>query len=260
MPEILARGTLLSYAVEPEELNPLDLAIVFVHGSGGDSQDWKYQLTGLSRTVPIIALELPGHGGSPPPALERVEAHAQCVMDFVDALGLRKVMLVGCSLGSAITLSVALSKPSWLTAIGLVGAGARLRVLPALLEGLKVAPDTALAMLADFCLSPASAPEVHEEIRQKLLAATADVVHKDLSACDRFDVMNRLGEISLPAWIIVGEDDRLTPVKYAQYLNRGLSSSSLTVVPRAGHLVMMEQPESFNESLLRFLSTSGLLS
>lgn len=259
MPDILAKGTLLSYAVEPEEINPLDLIIVFIHGSGGDGQDWKYQLTGLSRMASIIALDLPGHGGSPPPAPERVEEHAQCVMDFVDALGLRKVMLVGCSLGSAITLSVALSEPSWLTAIGLVGAGARLRVLPALLEGLKAHPDMALAMLADFCLSPGSARELHEEIRQKLLAATADIVHKDLSACDRFDVMNRLGEISLPAWIIVGQDDRLTPVKYAQYLNRGISSSTLTLVPGAGHLVMIEQPESFNDSLARFLSTSGLL-
>lgn len=260
MPEILVRARPVAYAVQPSEIDPGKGTLLFVHGSGGDSEDWRFQLDGLSHQAAALAVELPGHGASPPPAEDRVEAYAQWVRDFVDALGLRKVMLIGCSLGSAVTLTVALTEAPWLRAIGLVGAGARLRVLPALLEGLKTNPQDTLGMLSELSVSPNCPLDARETIRERMLSVSADVVHKDLSACNAFNVMDRIEKISVPAWIIVGEDDKLTPPKYAQYLGKQISDSSLTVVPDAGHLVMLEKPVAFNESLSRFLRDSGVLS
>jgi 3-oxoadipate enol-lactonase len=67
--------------------------------------------------------------------------------------------------------------------------------------------------------------------------------------------MNRLGEISVPVAILVGEEDKLTPQKYSQALHSAIPGSLLTVIPGAGHLVMMEQKERFNAGLSAFLST-----
>ncbi len=254
MPQVSVRGRRLAYEVQPVGLDKSSLTVVFIHGSGGDREDWRAQLDGLPQVANVIALELPGHGESDPPGEATVEAYAQWVADFVDAMDLQTVMLVGCSLGSAITQWIALFSPkTWLVGIGLVGAGARLRVHPAFLEGLRQDKQKALAMLSDFCLSPATGEPLRERLREKYLKTSAELVHGDLSACNEFDVMDSIHKLRLPTWILVGEDDQLTPVKYARYLHEVIAGSRLGIVPQAGHLVMMERPEEFNRLLAEFL-------
>lgn len=259
MPELSVRGRKLAYAVEPGSFDKSLLTILFVHGSGGDRGDWQGQLKGLSSLVNVVAFELPGHGKSEPPGESTVPAYLQWVLDFVEQVGLQRVMLIGCSLGSAITQAIALSSPTWLVAIGLVGAGARLRVHPAFLDGLRENPGKALAMLSDYCLSPKTGDPLRSELEAKYAAADPELIYGDLSACNEFDVMDRIREVSQPTWIIVGEDDKLTPPKYSDFLNKTIRDSAFVRVPNAGHLVMMEQPSEFNNHLNTFLRTKGLL-
>jgi len=254
MPDVSVRGRRLAYEAQPVNYDKSALAVVLIHGSGGDREDWRGQLDGLSDKAPVIALELPGHGFSEPPGEHTVPAYARWVVDFVEAVGLEKVILVGCSLGSAITQWIALSPPSWLWAIGLVGAGARLRVHPAFLDGLLNDPEKALAGLTDFTLSPASNAALHELIMNKFRNTSPKLIHGDLSACNEFDVMERVGQIALPTWILVGEDDRLTPAKYSKFLHDAIPGSRLSVIPAAGHLVMVEKPAEFNKILGDFLA------
>lgn len=255
MPEIFVRGRRFGYEVQPADYDKSTLSVVFIHGSGGDRDDWRGQLDGLSRVATMIALELPGHGASEPPGEKTVPAFSRWVVDFVEVLGLENVVLVGCSLGSAITQWVALhSKQPWLKGIGLVGAGARLRVHPDFLQGLLVSKDAARGKLAVFCLSNAPDQAVYDKISDKYSNTSAELIHSDLSACHAFDVMEEVKEIDLPTLIIVGEEDKLTPVKYSQFLNQAIPHSKLAVLPRAGHLVMMEQPEQFNSVLADFLA------
>lgn len=258
MPEIQLKGRKLAYGVEPPDLDTSSLSVVFVHGSGGDREDWRAQLEGLSGVANVVAVELPGHGASDPSNGSSVGAHAGCVADLVEALGLKKVMVVGCSLGSAVTLWLALNPKPWLVAIGLVGAGARLRVHPQFLEGILKDRDTAVDALTDFCLSPATGEVIRAGLREKYAKVAPEVIHSDLSACNDFDVMDRLGEIKLPSWIIVGQDDKLTPVKYSKFLSDAIKGSRMEIVPDAGHLVMMEKPEEFNRSLREFLAETAL--
>uniref|UniRef100_A0A7C4ASD1 Alpha/beta hydrolase n=1 Tax=Desulfomonile tiedjei TaxID=2358 RepID=A0A7C4ASD1_9BACT len=254
MPFVQLRGKKIAYAVNPEAYDASSLALVFVHGSGGDREDWRDQLSGLSETATALAIELPGHGKSDGPGESSVAAYAAWVADFVEALGLSRVMLVGCSLGSAITQWIALIGKPWLQAIGLVGAGARLRVHPSFLEGLKKEDGAAaLSLLADFCLSPHTGEPLRSFIDQKMRAVSADIVYGDLKACDEFDVMDRLKKITVPTWIIVGQDDRLTPPKYAQFLHKEIRDSWLHVVGQAGHLISLEAPETFNNLLKEFI-------
>jgi len=250
---VSVRGTRLAYEARPEGFDPSALTTLFIHGSGGDRDDWRAQLDGLSDAVTVIALDLPGHGASDPPGESSVDAYSRWTIDFVESLGLREVFLVGCSLGSAIALWVALSPRPWLKAIGLVGSGARLKVHPGFLDGLKQNPPKALGMLTDFALSASTGEPVRGTVQAKFDNCSPDLVRADLSACNEFDVMEKLGEIAVPTWIIVGEDDRLTPAKYSSHLNSRIKGSRLVMVPAAGHLVMMEKPGEFNSHLREFL-------
>jgi pimeloyl-ACP methyl ester carboxylesterase len=70
------------------------------------------------------------------------------------------------------------------------------------------------------------------------------VVHGDFTACDAFDVMDRLGEVRAPARVVVGAEDQLTPRKYSAFLRERLPGEGFLVVPGAGHMVTLEAPEA----------------
>ena len=79
------------------------------------------------------------------------------------------------------------------------------------------------------------------------------VEHNDLLACDQFDVMERVKEIAVPSLVIVGADDVMTPVRYAEYLGRELPDAEVVVVPNSGHFVTLAQPVAVNAAVARFL-------
>ena len=83
---------------------------------------------------------------------------------------------------------------------------------------------------------------MREQAALSLEAVDPAVLHADFQACDGFDVMDRLGAIGQPALVIVGEDDQMTPVKYARHLADHLVKARLEIIPGAGHMVMLEQP------------------
>lgn len=254
MPDISIRGRVIGYGAKPEPFDRSALSVIFIHGSGGDREDWSAQLEGLSDLVNVLALELPGHGASEPPSEPSVDAYTGWVVDFSEALGLERVVVVGCSLGSAVALSMGLSPRPWLKGLGLVGSGARLRVHPAFLEGLLKDKEKALDMLTDYAIRNNPDETFRTVIREKFRRCAPEVIHSDLSACNAFDVMKEVGRISLPTWILVGEEDKLTPVKYSQFLHDGIPGSRLHTVSHAGHLAMVEQPAEFNRLLREFLS------
>jgi pimeloyl-ACP methyl ester carboxylesterase len=254
MPELTLRGRQVGYEAQPEDFDKTSLTVVFVHPSGGDAMDWKAQLEGLTHAANVVALDLPGHGNTPLPWETSVGVYADWVVDFIETLGLERVVVAGCSLGGAIVQWIAIEPKPWLVAIGLVGTGARLRVLPAILDACLNDVEKASEMISDFALSSTASEALRMETKEKFLKCPPGLVHADLSACNDFDVIDKLSEISVPAMILVGEEDRLTPVKYSQFLNEKIADSRLEVIPKAGHMVMVEQPEQFNRLLGDFLS------
>jgi pimeloyl-ACP methyl ester carboxylesterase len=69
-----------------------------------------------------------------------------------------------------------------------------------------------------------------------------EVLHGDFLACDRFDVLDRLGEIKVPTQVICGVDDMLTPLKYSRFLVEAIPEANLVAIDDAGHMVMLERP------------------
>ncbi len=227
--------------------------VVLIHGAGGDQRVWHLLLRNLSRLgLRGVALELPGHGNSPGPGCETIQAYARLVEAFLDARELSSPIMAGHSMGGAIALTLGLSVPEKLGGLILIGTGARLRVHEEILNVLRSDFEKTVNQIAGFAYSGASDPALLEEGKRQFLECTPEVMWGDFRACDAFNVMGRIGEIHLPALVICGEDDSLTPPKYSELLAREIPSARLCLIESAGHMVMVEQPRLVGEAIREF--------
>lgn len=227
--------------------------IVFLHGSGDSARVWRLQQAYLAaHNYPAYAIDLPGHGQRPDTLLREVT-----ILDYTRAahtiireeLHLDHPIIAGHSLGGAVALSMALEYAQELGGLILIGTGARLRVLPALLEATLTTPEQARLQLAQLAVAPTNTGALSQQITDEQVVPAPYILHRDLAACNIFDIIPRLHEIVLPTLIICGAEDRMTPPKYSQFLHEQLLTSTLAIIPNAGHYVMREQPDAVNRAI-----------
>jgi pimeloyl-ACP methyl ester carboxylesterase len=232
-------------------------AVCLVHGTGGSSAVWEHQLDGLADLGRIVAVDLPGHGRSGGAITKRIEDAAAVVAEFLDEMEIGKIVVGGHSMGGAIAQQFALAYPNRVEGLILVGTGARLRVLPRLLELLATDYERGV----DLLMSLAVGPDAPAELRKALHRATADtapgVVLGDLQACNAFDVMRRISTVTAPTLVICGEEDQLTPPKYARFLGEHIAGARVVVVPGAGHYVQVEKPRETTAAIREFVAGLG---
>lgn len=226
--------------------------VVFVHGAGGTHQHWLYQVRDLSQS-PTYALDLPGHGRSEGVGRDSVTAYGEWLVAFLDAAELEKAVLVGHSMGGGIAQDVVLRYPARVAGLGLVATGARLRVAPAILDGVRQEFEATVRLICDWAFGPEAPPEMVRLGRRQMGTTPPDVLHGDFAACDAFDVMGRIGEIKAPTLVLCGTQDHLTPTKYSVYLRDQIQGATLHLVEGAGHNVMIERPEAVVQALETFL-------
>lgn len=229
--------------------------VILIHGAGGTHLYWPPQVRRMNGQR-IYALDLPGHGKSGGVGKQFIQDYAQSVIDFMKAARLRAAVMVGHSMGSAIALWLALAHPRRVLGLGLIGAGARLRVTPAILES-AASPATflnAVKMVNDYSFGPSADAHLKELGAQRMAETRPAVLYGDFLACDGFDVMERLGEIKAPTLIMCGAEDRMTPPRYAETLKERIAGARLQIVAGAGHMLMLEQPTIVAEALAAFLN------
>ncbi|MBE3559835.1 MAG: alpha/beta hydrolase [Ktedonobacteraceae bacterium] len=234
--------------------------LVFIHGSGDDSRIWRQQIDYFGEQR-ALAIDLPGHGQRPDilPSTATVRDYAHAVSRIVhDELHLSRPIIAGHSLGGAIALTMALEYSDTLAGLLLIGTGARLRVLPTLLEEAQQAPWQAKTHLTELAATPDFVRTLLPAAPAGPFSASANNLYRDLAACNSFDIMTQLHEIQLPALIICGTEDRLTPAKYSQYLHQQLQHSTLYLLPHSGHYVMCEQAEAVNSAIEQWIKTLQL--
>jgi len=229
--------------------------LVLIHGSGGTHLHWSPQ----SRRIlgqRIYALDLPGHGKSEGVGSQTIAKYVQRALEFLDALKFNQAVIAGHSMGSAIALTLALDHPRRVAGLCLVGSGARLRVAPAILEGSASAETfpACVKLINDLEFGPNVNPRMKELAAKRMMEIRPSVLHGDFVACDQFDVMLRLDEINQPTLILCGIDDRLTPIKYSEYLRDHISGARLVSYPGAGHMVALEEPVAVAKELGEFVN------
>ncbi|MGZ3538732.1 MAG: alpha/beta fold hydrolase [Thermodesulfobacteriota bacterium] len=253
MPIVRINGKEVSYWTARKGIIEGKETVLFIHGSGGGQHTWTYQKGFFEREFNPVIIELPGHGESGGEGEEEVGKYAEHVYAFMKALGLEKVFLAGHSLGGAIAQTLALTHEEMLKGVVLVGTGARLKVLPMILDGIKNNFEETARKINQFAFSRKVEADLMEKSLSFMLQCRPEVLYGDFLACDRFDLMNEVEKIVLPTLILCGDDDQLTPVKYSQFLHGRIKSSKLEVLPNAGHMVMMEAAKAFNEKVREFL-------
>ncbi|MDA1000442.1 MAG: alpha/beta fold hydrolase, partial [bacterium] len=153
-----------------------------------------------------------------------------------------------------VALSCALSSPGQWGGLALIGTGARLRIAPELLDRVRTHFEETVELAIQWAFSPNAPAALIEQGKKDLLAFPPDVLHGDYNACNRFDVMERLHEIDMPTLVVCGDEDRLTPPKYARYLAEKIQGARLEIISGAGHMSMLERPAALGRSMAEFLS------
>jgi pimeloyl-ACP methyl ester carboxylesterase len=226
--------------------------LLAIHGSGGHHRHWPQAIVDLS-SAHCIAVDLPGHGRSKGTGCQRVADYAGFVAEFIAALALDHVVLMGHSLGGAIVQQAALEKPAWLDGIILVGTGCRLRVSPAIIEVLTTDYPAAIDAVCKMAFGPETLPEMIQQAHSDFLNTPVSVTHGDYTACNHFNLTDRIGEISCPALVVSASDDRLTPIKYGEFLQKHIPGACLCIIENAGHMMAIEKPEAFTACVETFM-------
>jgi len=230
-------------------------ALVFLHGAGDSARAWRAQVAYFGQRA--YAIDLPGHGERPDtlPATAGVSEYARAVHSILtEELQLVQPIIVGHSLGGLIALQLGLGFPQELGGLILIGSGARMRVLPALLEAARTHPGEALRMLNTLSHSPQSDPALCTRPPNEQPAQAPGMLYRDLAACNSFDVMGQLAGLhGLPTLIICGAQERNAPLKYSQYLHTQIAGSTLEIIADAGHYVQREKPTEVNQAIVRWL-------
>jgi 3-oxoadipate enol-lactonase len=224
--------------------------VVLLHSALGDSRLWRRQVEALQGRFEVVTPDLPGWGSSPLP----YEAFS-----FVDAVaGHLPAALVGNSFGGTVALRTALAHQDRVTKLVLVGAGLpawdwtdEMRDYWAAEEAAVEAGD--LDAATEINLAFWVAPEHHDEVRpQQRLSMELQTAHEEPEVV--WPELAPLSSLGVPTLVVVGELDKADFRAIAQHLAEEIPDADLVVVPGAGHLVGLDQPDELNAVLLEFLS------
>jgi pimeloyl-ACP methyl ester carboxylesterase len=207
-------------------------SIVFIHGAGSSHLIWGAQLRALGDTSRAIALDLPGHGRSLGAGRESIDAYCDHVVAFLDALAIGRAILVGHSMGGAIALELALSHPDRVAALGLIGTGARLRVLPEILDGVSDDFENTVRMVTEYSFADDASRALKSNQKCTCALAGPHVLRGDYVACNAFDALRAL--TYAPTLVICGREDRMTLPKYSEFWQT-VSRARAEWVDRSGH-------------------------
>jgi pimeloyl-ACP methyl ester carboxylesterase len=233
--------------------------IAFLHGAGFDRTTWALHSRWFAHHgYGVLAPDLPGHGRSGGAPLATIAEMADWTAALLDAAGAAKAWLVGHSMGSLIALETAARHPAKVSALSLIGTAATITVGPDLLKAAEANDHSAVDMVSIWGLgfqaelggSLAPGLWMHSGAQRVLEQGRPGVLFSDLSACNSYqNALTAAAQVSVPATVILGERDMMTPLKAGKTLAAALPNSRTVVLRGAGHMMMVERPDELLAAL-----------
>lgn len=238
--------------------------IVFIHAFPLDRTMWAPQVARLATQARCLTIDLRGFGESsatPPFSMDR---HADDVAALLDTLQVGRAIVTGLSMGGYVAFALWRRHRDRVRALVLADTRAtadtpegreRRQSLIALARS--KGSDAVAAQQLDALVGRGTRerhPEIRDRIRGIMSAAPVPGIVGALEAMmARPDSTSTLPTIDVPTLLVVGEEDAITPVAEAQAMQREIAGSRVEVIPGAGHLSNLEQPDAFNAVLEDFL-------
>jgi len=250
--------------------------LVLLHGFGASGFTWRNWLPELARRHRVLVVDLKGHGSAPAPRDGRYgpRDHADAVLRLIEERDLRRVTLVGHSLGGGIALLVAMDllvrDPGRIQSLVLIEPGAfpqefplfirlaRLPVLGSLL--LRLVPSRTLVrqVLRTVVHDPSTvtpaqvegyaAPLDSADVRYGIVRTARQILPGGVEG-----IVERYGEIRVPTLLLWGRNDPVIPLRQGRRLDEILPRSRLTILDDCGHVPQDERPGPSLEAVLSFL-------
>jgi len=246
---------------------PAPRPLVFLHGIGGAARGWRHQIEVFGERYRAVAWDMPGYGGSAPLATVSIASLADALQDFLDAIGAKKPILVGHSIGGMIVQEWLVKNPLAATAVVLaqtspafgkadgdwqksfiearLGPLDRGETIASLAPGLVAelvgdSPDAEGLALARNCM--ANVPEA--SYRASALALLG------------FDRRDALKHIEVPTLVLAGSKDKNAPAPMMAKMASYVPHASFIELEGAGHLANLERPDAFDSALEHFLNAT----
>ncbi len=236
-------------------------ALLLLHAFPLGLAMWDPQAAALADAWQVVRFDCRGFGGSPPgDGLLTMERIADDAAGVLDGLGLPSAVVGGVSMGGYAALAMVRRHPERIRALVLAdtraGADSPEGRASRAAQAEKVRREGAAA-IADAVLPKLLGTTSHRE-RPELVARVRRIIEANpprgitdalAGLAARADSTPTLREIRVPTLVVVGEEDAITPLPESEALQRGIAGSRLVVIPRAGHLSSLENPEEFNRHL-----------
>jgi 3-oxoadipate enol-lactonase len=241
--------------------------LVFLHGIGGAARAWRGQLEFFGDRFRAIAWDMPGYGGSAPPAKYSIAALASALQDFLQQVGATKPILVGHSIGGMIVQQLLAKSPDIAGAVVLAQTSpafgkpdgdwqkafieARLGPLDRGETLVSLAPSLVKELVGDN-------PDVSGmELARDCMASVPEATYRaTMLALMGFDLRDALKNIAVPTLVLSGSKDNNAPAPMMAKMANYIPSATYVELEGVGHLANLERPGEFNAALDGFLKAN----
>ena len=255
-----------------------DPGVVMIHGSGMNRTAWQLQTRFLAHHgYRVAALDLPGHGGSDGPPLASIEAMGDWVAEMVGALGFASAHLVGHSMGTYVALETARRHSEAVRSLVLLGTAAAMPVHPDLLDSATNNIGHAGGLMTSWGYSSRAHVGRHASPGFWMLGGSRALIEvspdgalgTDMAACQNYTgAVDAAASVTCPVSVILGSDDKMTPLRSAQKLLAAFDppavnvpavnvpAVNVTVLDGVGHMIQFEDPDRVRTCIAEALAAA----
>ena len=255
------KGSKLSFLIARSRRSRAARTILLIHGAGMSARSWALQLRGLSPSLQVLALDLPGHGASDPIADASIESYTDAACTLLNTLDTGPVFVAGHSLGGSVALALAARRPELVKGLVLISSCAKIPqnngTFKTLLGSLPLPFRRMLfsSTARSFLFALGATNGAIQMALRDLRNCRPETIKKDMAAAEAMNLESVAPNLRTPTLILCGTSDIVTPLRLSEKLTDLIPGARLHVVDQAGHMLPLEAPERVNQEILEFVGS-----